>query len=319
MIIIFGATGFVGRHLCLDLKNKGKDVLALGRSKKVGEFFKKNGVSFQYFDITNDSLYDELPKKGVDCVINLAAITDKHEVAAEKYFEVNAAGTYKTLEYCRKNKIKNYILGSIHKMYNDLDKEIISEMDSPQWKGIQYAPFILSKIAAENFVEYYNKAFDMNGMIFRLTGIHGYGEMFGHLHKDGSYSKSTFETYIEKAKKGETIEVWGDENFKRDHIYVKDLVEVLEKGAESQDCKGLYIIASGHGVSLLEEAKAIADVFVVDGKSKVMHVPEKQGLTRGYIYDISKAKKAFNWDPKYSLIEMLEDTKKDETKFGEDA
>lgn len=309
MIIVFGATSFVGKYLCLDLKNKGKNVLALGRSKKVGAFFEKNGVNFQHFDITDDSVYDILPKKGVDCVINLAAITDKYEVPAEKYFEVNAVGTYKTLEYCRKNKIKNYILSSIHKMYNDLDKEIISEIDLPQWKGIQYAPFILSKIAAENFVEYYNKDFDMNGMIFRFSGIHGYGEMFGHLHKDGSYTKSAFEIYIEKAKKGETIEVWGDVNFKRDHIYVKDLIEVLEKGAESQDSKGVYIIASGHSVSMLEEAKAIADVFVVDKKSKVIHVPEKQGLSRGYLYDISKVKKAFNWEPKYSLIEMLEDWK----------
>ena len=308
MIIVFGATGFIGRCLCIDLKNKGKDVLALGRSKKVGEFFKKNGIDFQYFDITDDSLYNELPKSGVDCIINLAGITDKYEVSVEKYLEVNTVGTYKTLEYCRKNKIKNYILASIHKVYNDLDKEIISEMDHPQYKG-EYTPFIISKIAAENFVEYYNKDFDMNGMIFRFTGVHGYGEMFGHLHKDGSYTKSTFEINIENAKKGKTIEVWGDMNIKRDHIYVKDLIEVLEKGAESQGCKGVYNIASGYAVSLLEEAKSIAEVFAFDKKSNVVHIPEKQGLSRGYLYDISKVKKDFNWKPKYSLTEMLEDYK----------
>jgi len=310
MIIVFGATGFVGRYLCINLKNKGKDVLALGRSKNVGEFFKENGVNFQYFDATNDDSYDALPTSGVECVINLAAITDKHEVAVEKLFEVNTIGTYKTLEFCRKNKIKKYILASVHKLYNDIDKEIISEKDDPKYRG-EYSPFIISKIAAENFVEYYNRDFDMHGMIFRFTGIHGYGELFGHLHQDGSCTKSTFEILIEKAIRGENIEVWGDTDFKRDHIYVKDLIEVLEKGAESQDCKGVYIIASGHGASVLEEATAIADTFAVDKKSKVIHMPEKQGLLRGYIYDISKAKKDFNWEPKYALTEMVEDYKKE--------
>ena len=310
MIIVFGATGFVGRYLCIDLKNKGKDVLALGRSKNVGEFFKENGVRFQYFDITADSYYDKLPKSGVECVINLAAITGKHEVPVENFFEVNTIGTYKTLEFCRKNKIKKYILASMHKLYNDIDKKVISEMDYPKYRG-DHTPFIISKIAAENFVEYYNKDFDMNGMIFRFTGVHGYGEVFGHIKKDGSRTKSTFEMFIKKALKGETIEVWGDINLKRDHIYVKDLIEVLEKGAESQDRRGVYNIASGHGASVLEEAKAIADAFAVDKKSKVVHMPDKQGLLRGYIYDISKAKKDFNWEPEYPLLTMLEDYKKE--------
>ena len=313
MIMVFGATGFVGRYLCMDLKNKGKDVLALGRSKNVGEFFKENAIDFQYFDATNDASYDTLPINGVECVINLAAITGKHEVLVENFFEVNTIGTYKTLEFCRKNKIKKYILASMHKLYNDIDKEIISEKDDPKYRG-DHSPFIISKIAAENFVEYYNKDFDMNGMIFRFTGVHGYGEVFGHLHQDGSRTKSTFEILIEKAIKGKTIEVWGNTNFKRDHIYVKDLIEVLEKGAESQNCKGVYNIASGCGKSLLEEAKAIADIFAVDKKSKVVHFPKKQGLSRGYIYDISKAKKDFNWEPKYPLLTMLEDYKNEMNK-----
>jgi UDP-glucose 4-epimerase len=317
MILIFGATGFVGRHLCLHLKNRGKDILALGKSEKIGKFFKKNEIDFLHFDITNDLMYDKLPKKGVSCVINLAGVTDKYEVPVERYFEINTIGTYKTLEYCKKNKIKNYILSSIHKVYNDLNKDIISETDHIQYKG-PYTPFILSKLAAENFVEYYNRDFGINGMIFRFTGVHGYGEMFGHLHKDNSYSASTFEINIAKAKRGETIEVWGDVAIKRDHIYVKDLIVALEKATQTKESAGLYIIASGHGISLLEEAEAIADAFASNKRSKVIHLPEKQGLNRGYVYDISKAKKAFDWEPKFSLVEMLKDYKIDEIKFKEE-
>ena len=55
MILVIGATGYVGRYFCTEMVSKGVDVLALGRSKKVQEFFAENNVPFQYFDL-NDEL-----------------------------------------------------------------------------------------------------------------------------------------------------------------------------------------------------------------------------------------------------------------------
>ncbi len=41
MVLIIGATGYVGRYLSIYLKEQGYDVLALGRSKKVQEFSRR--------------------------------------------------------------------------------------------------------------------------------------------------------------------------------------------------------------------------------------------------------------------------------------
>jgi UDP-glucose 4-epimerase len=311
MILIVGATGYIGRYLSLYLKEKGYSILAVGRNKDVRSFFANNEIEFQYFDFNDEASFKLLPASKIDCIINLAGVIAEHEVPVEKFFEVNTIGTYKLLEFSRKNSIKKFILSSTHKVYNDIvSYDKISVKDRLNFRG-DHSPYIISKIAAENFVEYYNKDFGIEGVILRLTGIRGYGELLGHLKSDGKYKKSAFEIFVEKAINGEDIEVWGDVSIKRDHLYIKDLLSLFESIINTDGKAGIYNAASGIGYSLLEEAENIASVFQVNQKSKVFVNPNKQGLKKGYVYDIQETKEAFNWEPKYDNLKMLQDYKKE--------
>lgn len=73
MILIVGGTGYVGRYLSIYLKEQGYDVLALGRSKRVQQFFIQNGVNFQEFDINDEKSIVALPTENVEAVVCLAA------------------------------------------------------------------------------------------------------------------------------------------------------------------------------------------------------------------------------------------------------
>ena len=310
MILIVGATGYVGRYLSIYLKEKGYDVLALGRSAKVQAFFEENDIPFQHFDIKNEADYDNLPTENVEAIIDLAACLAEHETPVEEFFNINTVGVARILEFARKNNIKKVILSSSHKVYNDInDKAIISEDDTPCYTG-DHTPYIISKIAAENFMNYYHKDFGLDTISLRFTGVHGYGEVLGFLSKDGSYTKSTFEIFVEKALKGDPICVWGNTEVKRDHVYIKDVLAAVECAIKSDGVSGIYNIASGVGYSLLDEAKAIANVFNNGKISEVSTDPSKPGLTRGYVYDISKAKKELGYDPQFTDLEtMLKDYK----------
>jgi UDP-glucose 4-epimerase len=310
MILIVGATGYVGRYLSVYLKEKGYDILALGRSAKVQQFFKENEIPFQYFDMNDETSYKKLPSDNVEAVVCLSACLAEHETPVEKFFEINTLGVYKLLEFCRINGIKKFILSSSHKVYNDINKEVISEKDGISFKG-DHSPYIISKIAAENFVEYYHKDFGIEGIILRFTGVHGYGEILGHLNTDGSYKKSTFEIFFERILEGKKIEVWGDQSIKRDHIYIKDVLTAVEAAINVKDVSGTFTIATGVGYSQYDEAKALNIVFG-GGKSEIELHPEKPGLTRGYIYDITAAKEALRWTPKYTdMVELYTDYKKE--------
>lgn len=313
MILIFGGTGYIGRYLSIYLKEKGYDVLALGRSKKVKEFFEKNEINFMEFDIQNDADYKKLPTKNIEAIVNLAALLAEHETPLEDFFTINTIGTYKILEFARKNNIKKVVMTSSHKVYNAIKKEgLISEDDRECFQG-DHTPYIISKIAAEHFMTYYHTDFGLDTISLRLTGVHGYGEILGFLSQDGTYTKSTFEIFVEKALKGEKIEVWGNPNIKRDHVYIKDVLSAIECAIKAKNVSGIFNIASGKGYSLYDEAKVIAKVFATDkGVSQVELISDKQGLTRGYVYDISKAEKYLKWHPQFDDYEtMLKDYKKE--------
>ncbi len=314
MILVIGATGYVGRYFCLEMKNRGVDVLALGRSQKVKAFFDENEIPFQYFDLNDPACYENLPKENIEGIIDLSACLAELETPIERFFEVNTLGVYKILDYAYKNGIKKVVVTSSHKVYNDVDKVgPISEEDAISFRG-DHTPYIISKIAAENFVTYYNKDFGMSAVALRLTGVRGYGEILGHLFNDGTYKKSAFEIFFEKALKGETIEVWGDQSIKRDHVYIKDVVNALLAAVRGENAKGIYNIASGVGYSQFEEASVVAEIFAEDPskKSEIVLRPEKPGLTRGYVYSIEAAKRDFGWEPQYAdLKAFYEDYKKE--------
>lgn len=310
MILVIGATGYVGRYFCTEMVSRGEKVLALGRSSKVKSFFEANGVPFQYFDLDDPKCFEELPTADVEAIIDLSACLAELETPVERFFDVNTLGVYKVLDFAYRHHIKKVVVTSSHKVYNDIYKPVISERDGICFTG-DHSPYIISKIAAEHFAEYYNKDFGLNTVVLRLTGVHGYGEILGHLNVDGSYKKSTFEVFFEKALHGDTIEVWGDQSIKRDHVYIKDVVSALLSAVKSGPAKGIYNIASGVAYSQYEEALALAEVFGKPGKiSKVVCRPELPGLSRGYLYDISKARDELNWTPRYTdLIELYSDYK----------
>lgn len=311
MILVVGATGYIGRYLCPYLVDKGYEVLGLGRSKEQMAFLNEHGVKTQFCDLLSDNPFEDVPYDNVDAIINLSACLAELETPVERFFQVNTLGVYKTLEFARLHNIRKVIVTSSHKVYNEIVKDVITE-DDPISFGGDHTPYIISKVAAEHFVEYYNKSYGLQGIVLRLTGVHGYGEILGHLKADGSYIKSTFEIFFEKALKGDRIEVWGNQSIKRDHVYIKDVLHAIELSLHDNEAKGIYNIASGIGYSQLDEANVLADVFCTGKRSEVLCIPEKEGLKKGYVYCIEKAKKDLGYEPEYSNLKtMMEDYKKE--------
>ena len=305
MILVVGGTGYVGRYFCCEMVQKGIDVLALGRSKAGLSFLSSHGVPTQYFDLDDERCFEALPHEGVDAVIMLSACLAELEVPVRSFFDVNTLGVYKVLEWAHSHGITKVVVTSSHKLYNDVWKDVITEEDPVCFTG-DHSPYIISKIAAENFVEYYNKDFGMKAVVLRLTGVHGYGEVLGHLEADGTYKKSAFEIFFEKILRAEPVEVWGDQSIRRDHVYIRDVTNALLVAAQSGDTCGVFNIASGVAYSQLEEVQALIDVFSPEDKrSEVVLRPDLPGLTRGYCYSVEKAREQLGWEPRYTDLRVL--------------
>lgn len=307
MIIIAGATGYIGKYLSVELTKKGREVLALGRNKHSGDFLRSQGVPFMEFDVLNDADYDKLPTDNIEAIVNLAVALPEHELPLETFFDVNMMGNYKLLEFARKNGINRFIMASSHKVYWDITRpEPITENDLPCFIG-PHSPYIISKIAAENFLQWYGKDYGMDTIVLRLTGVHGFGALMGFLESDGSYTRTAIEVFIEQALKGESIEVWGDTSIKRDHVYIKDVLGAIEAAVDApKGTKGIYNCATGVAHSQLEDAQAVARAFATEkGVSPIVLRPDKPSLRRGYVYSVEKLKRDMGWTPKYADLDVM--------------
>lgn len=321
MVIVIGATGFIGMYTVEALIQSGKEVLATGRNAKLGKKLQDMGARFLSLDITNKSDFDKLPTRDVEGVILLAGLLPanakadlENEENAADYFEVNVIGAINVLEYCRKNGIKK-VIGSCS--YSDVSGAWgkgypITEEEPRAFKFTgDHAVYVISKSACNDVMEYYNQQHGMKCAWFRFPPVYGVGP-HGTIFVNGKAYKSGIATFIDNAKEGKNIELWGDPHIKRDIIYVKDVATAYVMALESDATYGLYNMTSGTQLDLEEQAQAVIDVFGSDKGSKLVYRPEKPNNTPSFWYSMEKAKKDFGFVPAYTNYhDMMVDYKKE--------
>ena len=270
MVVVIGATGFIGLYTVEKLIKEGYQVLGTGRNKVAGEILKNMGADFVDVDLKDASSFAKLPTDNVEAVILLAGLLPanapvdiERDENALDYVETNIAGTVHVLEYCRKNGIKKLITTSSYAdVRNVWQKGYAIKEDEPRnfvYTG-DHAVYVISKNAAGDIIEYYNQQHGMQGCIFRLPPVYGVGP-HSEIYVNGKYYKTGIQTFIENAKAGNDIEIWGDPSITRDIIYVKDVAQAFVDAIRSNHAQGLYNMTSSTELTLEEQVKTIIDVF----------------------------------------------------------
>lgn len=320
-VIIIGATGFIGMYTTDEFLREGYKVIATGRNDTIGEKLKDMGAEYIHLDITCKGDFQKLPKDNVDGIILLAGLLPANTTAdlqenenAADYFTVNVIGTINVLEFCRKNGIKK-IIGNCS--YSDVSGAWgkgypITEEEPRDFKFTgDHAVYVISRNASNDVMEYYNQQHNMRCAWFRFPPVYGVGP-HGTIYVNGKPYKSGIATFIDNAKEGKDIELWGNPHIKRDIIYVKDVAVAYRKALESDKTYGLYNMTSGTELDLEEQAKAVIEIFGGNKKSTIVYRPDKPNSTPSYVYCMDKAKRDFGFVPKYKDYKsMMADYKKE--------
>lgn len=319
MVVVIGATGFIGMYTVDLLLKQGKDVCATGRNRALGKSLEAQGATFFPLDITEPDDFASLPVNDVEGVIVLAGLLpanatanlDDEENAAD-YFEINVIGLINILEWARKNGVRKVISTC---SYSDVSGAWgkgypITEEEPRDFKFTgDHAVYVISKNAANDVMEYYNQQHGMQCSCFRFPPVYGVGP-HGTILVNGKPYKSGIQTFIEKAEAGEDIELWGDPHISRDIVYVKDVARAFSLALESDATYGLYNMTSGVGLDLEDQARAVIDVFGKDKGSQIVYRPDKPNNTPSFLYSMEKAKRDFGFVPKYTDYHaMMEDYK----------
>ena len=308
-VIVLGATGTLGLPICRHLHSLGYDVLAVGHSSSGEKLFSNLGIESTKIDVSDKGTFSALPTSNVDCVINFAGCLPammKESDSNTLYSDTIVRATINVLDYmvavgCKKIIFPqsvydtNYLFGSPTPIPANATRQNPHHGD--------HAVYVICKNAAIDIIEYYENTYDIQGIILRLPGIFQYHPK-PYILINGNKRIKLERVWIEKAKAGEPLEIWGDCHRVLESICVEDFLQIVEKCVESSTARGIYNVGSG-GTSLENRVLAIRDVFCPkDHLSEVLYYPEKADCTQ-YVLDISKTIEELNYKPEYTWKDYL--------------
>lgn len=295
IILITGASGFVGSHLVDDLVVENT-VLAIVRSTDPISFFSKQKLSKKCVmikcDIQNTAtIRHYINKYNVTHVFHLAAqpfVTNALLAPAYTY-RTNILGTVSVLEACRQSpSIQSIVIATTDKVYGELTTDAYLENDPLQ----PTQPYDVSKACADLIGRSYAQTYQMPVAIVRAGNTYGEGDV-------------SFDRIIPAIMKavvtGTTLSLRSNGSHLRNYIYVKDVTSAYTLiGLHINKTRGqAYNVGSNQEMSvvdLISEIESALDTkipYTIEDKAKCELI--SQAL------DSSKLKKALAWQPRYDI------------------
>ncbi|MHA7872941.1 MAG: NAD-dependent epimerase/dehydratase family protein, partial [Hyphococcus sp.] len=234
--------------------------------------------------------------KGMDCVVHLAADTrvmDSIENPAFN-FDVNVAGTLNILEAMRRHDVERIVNASTGgAIIGDATPPVNEDMPARP-----ASPYGAAKLAVEGYCSAYSAAYGLKATSLRFSNVYG----------PRSYHKgSVVALFCRQVLNGETLVVYGDGSQTRDYVYVDDLVGGIISAIRA-DKAGVFQLGTGIGTSLNDLIDMLKEVVGPSRKVSVQYADFRSGELRHTWCDISKARKALQYQPAMSLPDGIKNT-----------
>lgn len=305
-IIIFGASGFIGKNIALSFKKKFKNTKIIGTYLKNKPNIK--GIRFIKCDLRNKKSVDKILKKA-DVIIQAAAITSgAKEIIQKPYIHVsqNAIMNSIVTQSAFENHVKHVILFSCTLMYRSSNKAL-REIDFNANKKMypNYFGGGWMKVFVEKLGEFYSRLNRNKYTLIRHSNIYGPHDKFD-LEKSHVFGAS-----INKVvnSNNNMLTIWGKGFEGRDLLYIDDLVRFVELAIKNQKKQfGLYNVGYGKLISINNLVKKIIRIY--GKKVDIYNDLSKKSLKNSVFLNCNKAYKELRWKKKISLDQGIKKTLK---------
>ena len=307
-ILVTGAGGFIGSHLCETLIERGADVTAMlhydiRADRSNLEFLSSEKLS-QLKVVSGDvcdPFFVRETVQGMDIVFHLAALIaiPYSYVAPQTYVRTNVESTLNVAEACRREKTRRLVHTSTSETYGTAVYTPIDEKHPLQGQS----PYSASKIGADKIVESYHLSFDLPAVTLRPFNTYGPRQS----------ARAIIPTVITQLLSDRPEIELGDLTPVRDLNYVKDTANAFVAAAEQDDCiGGTFNAGFGKGITVGDVTELLMQIT---GRKKPIKTdparvrPAKSEVFR-LICDSTRLREATGWAPQFTLEQGLRESVK---------
>lgn len=296
-ILVTGAAGFLGSHLCDALLAEGHTVvgvdnLCTGNRANLAHLQNESRFSFEEKDICQP--FDVGRVEYVFNFASPASPVDYLRLGVETLL-VGSAGTFNSLEVAKKYEA-GYLHASTSECYGD--PEVHPQVES-YWGNVNpvgpRSVYDEAKRFSEAAVTAYHRYHKVNTHLVRIFNTYG--------PRLQANDGRVISNLMMQALRGEALTIYGDGSQTRSFCYVADLIEGIVRLSKSDE-HGPTNIGNPVEWTILECAKEIQALVGSECEIKFQPLPQDDPKQRKP--DITKAKTLLGWEPKVPLPEGLE-------------
>ena len=299
-ILITGAAGFLGSHLCDRFVAEGHDVIGMdnfitGHPDNIAHLFGHERFHLIEHDVT-DYIYVGGPLDGVLHFASPASPVDYLEMPIPT-LKVGSLGTHKTLGLA-KAKGARYLLASTSEVYGD--PQVHPQVES-YWGNVNpigpRGVYDEAKRFAEAMTMAYHRFHGVDVRIVRIFNTYGPRMRPG----DGRVVSN----FIVQALRGEPLSVYGDGSQTRSFCYAEDEVDGIYRLFMGDEVGPVNIGNPGE-FTILELARKVIETTGSRSEIRYLPLPTDDPAVRRP--DITLAREKLGWEPRIALAEGLERT-----------
>lgn len=306
-VLITGAAGFLGSHLCDRLLREGHQVVGMdnfitGNSENLAHLAGNQNFLFIRHDVSN---FIFVPGR-LDAVLHFASPASPNESSPLGYINLpiqtmkaGALGTHNTLGIARANDAR-FLLASTSEIYGD-------PLEHPQtesyWGHVdpigKRSVYDEAKRFAEALTMAYHRFHGLDTRIARIFNTYG-----PRMHIDDGRVVPNF---IQQALRLEPLTVYGDGVQTRSFCYVDDMVDGIYRLLLSEEHEPINI---GNPIETSIHDLALIINSLTNNSAGIVSFERKRGPSdpQRRRPDISRARNNLNWEPHISLEEGIQRT-----------
>jgi UDP-glucuronate 4-epimerase len=303
-ILVTGAAGFIGSHVCEALVARGDEVIGLdnfdpfyARAVKERNLEGlRRGPRFRFHEA--DVAKDALPLAGVTVVLHLGAkpgVRPSLEDPAS-YSEANVTGTVRVFEAARRAGITRVVFGSSSSVYGDRTPAPFAEEAPAVWP---ISPYAASKRCGELMAQAFAHLYGMQLACLRFFTVYGPRQR----------PDLAIHRFTDLIAQGKPVRMHGDGSSERDYTYITDCVDgilaAIEWTGRPRPAGIAEAINIGGGARVRLD-RLIALIAQTLGREVcIERHPDQPGDVRLTAADLHRAERELGYRPKVGIEEGI--------------